>query len=397
MDKDYMVVYDILSKCDKLNMNYYNYLISMYDFEIVSSVIDDLVEEDDDNIYRFGIYYSYSNKKKECGSDMGCLGIYYRDLDIISALDNKKNLVLMNKISKIAKELNSIFLSLGYIDSLCDNHEFCFIVDKVNCCLENCSDLLLLNRVNELYNKYLYIRKIIVEGNLRLVILIANEYKANGLISIEDIIQYGNMGLMRAIDKFNITVETSFSNYAGYWIKGSIRRSIRRIMYPTYMPEHILAESRRIFNGINELENQLGREVTNRELSEYIDMPVSRIDEVKSLFLQPFSLNSPCHGFGEEYEVTLQDTIIDEEIDMDASINDDDMRYEIKKMLKECLTEKQLFVIKHYFGFCDEEYSMHKIAAMMGVRPQAVYELKNTALKRLKKKSDIFRKICSKG
>ena len=397
MDKNYMVVYDILSKCDKLNMNFYNYLISMYGFEIVSHVIDDLVKENDDNIYRFGIYYSYSNEKKECGSDMGCLGIYYRDLDIISALDNKKNLVLMNKISKIVKELNAIFLSLGYIDSLCDNHEFSFVVDKVNCCIENCNDQLLVKRVNELYNKYLYIRKIIIEGNLRLVISIANDYRANGLISIGDIIQYGNMGLMRAIDKFDITVETSFSNYAWYWINQSIRRNIRRIMYPTYMPEHILSESRRIFNGINELEGQLGREVTDRELSEYIDMPVSRIDEVKSLFLEPFSLNSPCHGFGEEYEVTLQDTIIDEEIDMDASINDDDMRYEIKKMLKECLTEKQLFVVKHYFGLGVEEYSMHKIASMMGVRPQRVYELKNTALKRLKKKSDIFRKIYSKG
>lgn len=397
MNNEYMIVYELLSKCDKLNIDYYNYLISMYGFEIVSHVIDDLVKEDDDNIYRFGIYYSYNNEKGDYGSDMGCLGIYYRDLDIISALDNRKNLVLMNKISKIAKELNDIFLSLGYMDTISNNHEFSNIVDKVNYCLENCLDQLVLKRVNELYNKYLYIRKIIVEGNLRLVILIANEYKANGLISIEDIIQYGNMKLMRAIDKFDITVESSFSNYAGYWINQSIRRNIRRIMYPTYMPEHILAENRRVFNGINELEGQLGREVTNSELSEYIDMPVSRINEIKTLFLQPFSLNSPCYSFDEDAEVTLQDTIIDYDFDMDASISDGDMKVEIEKVLRDSLTKKQLFVIKHYFGFCEEEYSIHKIASMMGVRPQAVYELKNTALKRLRKKSHIFRKIYNKG
>lgn len=397
MNNEYMIVYELLSKCDKLNIDYYNYLISMYGFEIVSHVIDDLVKEDDDNIYRFGIYYSYNNEKGDYGSDMGCLGIYYRDLDIISALDNRKNLVLMNKISKIAKELNDIFLSLGYMDTISNNQEFSNIVDKVNYCLENCLDQLVLKRVNELYNKYLYIRKIIVEGNLRLVILIANEYKANGLISIEDIIQYGNMKLMRAIDKFDITVESSFSNYAGYWINQSIRRNIRRIMYPTYMPEHILAENRRVFNGINELEGQLGREVTNSELSEYIDMPVSRINEIKTLFLQPFSLNSPCYSFDEDAEVTLQDTIIDYDFDMDASISDGDMKVEIEKVLRDSLTKKQLFVIKHYFGFCEEEYSIHKIASMMGVRPQAVYELKNTALKRLRKKSHIFRKIYNKG
>lgn len=397
MNNEYMIVYELLSKCDKLNIDYYNYLISMYGFEIVSHVIDDLVNEDDDNIYRFGIYYSYNNEKGVYDSDMGCLGIYYRDLDIITALDNRKNSILMNKISKIVKELNNIFLSLGYIDFISNNHEFSNIVDKVNYCLNNCCDELVLKRVNELYNKYLYIRKIIVEGNLRLVILIANEYKANGLISFEDIIQYGNMGLMRAIDKFDITVETSFSNYAGYWINQNIRRNIRRIMYPTYMPEHILAENRRVFNGINELECELGRDVTNGELSKYLDMPVSRINEVKTLFLQPFSLNSPCYFLGEDGEVTLQDTIVDEKIDMDASISDKDMKDEIEKILRDSLTEKQLFVIKHYFGFYDEEYSMYKIASMMGVRPQAVYELKNTALKRLRNKSNILKKIYSKG
>ena len=397
MNNEYMIVFELLSKCDKLNIDYYNYLTSMYGFEIVSHVIDDLVSEDDDNIYRFGIYYSYNNEKGDYDSDMGCLGIYYRDLDIITALDNRKNSILMNKISKIVKELNNIFLSLGYIDIESDNHEFSNIVDKVNYCLNNCCDQLILKRVNELYNKYLYIRKIIVEGNLRLVILIANEYKANGLISFEDIIQYGNIGLMRAIDKFDITVETSFSNYAGYWINQSIRRNIRRIMYPSYMPEHILAENRRVFNGINELEGQLGRDVTNGELSKHLDMPVSRINEVKTLFLQPFSLNSPCYSFDEEFEVTLQDTIVDEKIDMDASISDKDMKDEIEKILRDSLTEKQLFVIKHYFGFYDEEYSIYKIASMMGVRPQSVYELKNTALKRLRKKSNILKKIYSKG
>lgn len=397
MDKDYMVMYDILSKCDKLNMNYYNYLISMYGFEIVSSVIDDLVKEEDDNIYRFGIYYSYKNGKNDCISDISFYDICYRDLDIIPALDNRKNSVLLNKISKIAKELNSIFLSLGYIDSLCDNHEFCFIVDKVNCCLEDCNDQLVLKRVNELYNKYLYIRKIIIEGNMKLVILIASMYKTSDLISFEDIIQYGNMGLMRAVDKFDITLQTSFSKYAGYWIFQSIGSSIIKMMYPTYIPVHKIKENSRIFSAINKLENKLGREVTDRELSEYIDMPVNRISEVRTLFLQPFSLNSPCYGSGEESEVTLQDTIIDEDFDMDAFICEKDMKAEMERVLRDSLTEKQLFVIKHYFGFVDEEYSLSKMASMMGVTPQAVSELKNIALKKLRKKSSIFMEMYDRG
>lgn len=270
--------------------------------------------ENESNFFKFEIYFSNIVKKLESTADLNNFSLYLTDVSYYCPLDSSQNRKLMEEISIIIKDLEALILSIGYDDSSFKGKPW--IEDKINYCLNECKDTRVLSRLNDLYSKYIEIRKIVISGNLRLVILIAKEYFCKGIISFEDIIQYGNIGLMRAVEKYDITKGTTFASYACRWIKQSITKNIRNIKYPTWIPLYVTTKYHDIIEARNDLSLMLGREPNNNELAQYMNVSVDFIDEITTTFLDPVSLDEPLDLSTGDVDFTRQDLIEDEGTDV---------------------------------------------------------------------------------
>jgi len=285
MMEGYTEVYSILHDVDRLLLCDYEYLVLEYGKTLVDLVIQDLIDEDEDNAYRFEIEDSHLDKS------IGLSGssIYRNDVKMIPSLDANKNLALMKQITYIIKELEKIFMFLGCDNTILGSRKTPWIEDKIAYCLENCSDSFILDKLKVLSVEYGSLKKILLEGNLRLVLLVASKYKFDSYDSFFEIIQNGNMGLMRAIEKFDISKGTAFSTYAAIEIHRSIKYNFKNSKYPVELSHHYIYTYHSILKAINDLSIQLGRYPTYKEVSDYMKKPISSIQGIMNSFLKPLS------------------------------------------------------------------------------------------------------------
>ena len=308
-------------------------------------------------------------------------------VEILAAIDNEQEPVLLevDEIDEAGLEEELSNMDISKLDLSIP--EGIGLDDPVRMYLKEIGKVPLLNAEEEIeLAKQMELgddnaKKRLAEANLRLVVSIAKRYVGRGMLFL-DLIQEGNLGLIKAVDKFDYKKGYKFSTYATWWIRQAITRAIADQARTIRIPVHMVETINKLMRVSRQLVQDLGREPLPEEIAQRLDMPVDRVREILKIAQEPVSLETPI---GEEEDSHLGDFIQDDNVPVPAEAATYTMLKEQIVEVLTTLTEREQKVLRLRFGLDDgRPRTLEEVGKEFNVTRERIRQIEAKALRKLR-------------
>ena len=225
----------------------------------------------------------------------------------------------------------------------------------------------------------------LIKRNLKLVVSIAKNYTNRGVFLL-DLIQEGNIGLIKAIDRFDIDKDFKFSTYAIWWIRNSMTRAVAELSRTIRIPTHMVETINKLSRCQKQLTLELNREPTDEELAKYLNISVKEVFKIKNISMDTLSLNTPITNYEEE-DTELQEFVKDDRENIEDKIINDNLSNQLAIAIKIAgLTAREIEVLEYRFGLNNKEkMTLDELGKIFGVTRERIRQIEAIALQKLRK------------